>query len=171
MDAMLYYICERASNQTSTILARDASVLKGYHQGELAVWPSWVIYDTLYYHRIAEIGQHDWSKVDPSIYAWCFTGWAKNPLWCVIYVTLDHDMTDCPYASSQECKACRPSPYPSYASSSSNHRPSPKVQAPVCIKLTSTIGRVMQVPPCLQPVPGSSPSHPVQAGSQAPKDN
>lgn len=97
-------------------------------------WPSWVIYNTLYRRHMAEIGQRDWSKVDLSIYARCFTGQAKNPSWCVICLTLDHDTADCPYASTQEHKARRPSPYPSYASGSSSHWPSSKGQAPVCIK-------------------------------------
>ena len=32
-------------------------------------WPSWVIYNTNYRRHITETGQHNWSKVDPSIYA------------------------------------------------------------------------------------------------------
>ena len=49
---------------------------------------------------MAETDQRDWSKVDPSIYAWCFTGWAPPPSWCTLCVTLDHDTADCPYAST-----------------------------------------------------------------------
>jgi hypothetical protein len=58
-------------------------------------WPSWVIhvYDINYCHHMADIGQRDWSRVDPSIYA-RFTGWVRSPSWCTIYVTLDHDTSE-----------------------------------------------------------------------------
>ena len=54
-------------------------------------WPSWVIYDTNYLRHTADIGQRDWSKVGPSIYARCFTGWAQSTSWCSICITLDHN--------------------------------------------------------------------------------
>jgi hypothetical protein len=104
-------------------------------------WPSWVIYDTIYRRHMAETGQRDWSRVDPSIYARCFTGWAKSPSWCVICVTLDHDTADCPYASNQERRARRSSPYPtSAAAGGPSHKPSLKGQAPVCIKFNKYNG-------------------------------
>ena len=31
-------------------------------------WPSWVIYDINYRWHVADIGQRDWSKVDPSMW-------------------------------------------------------------------------------------------------------
>jgi hypothetical protein len=87
---------------------------------------------------LAYFVQRDWSRVDPSIYAQCFTGWAKSPSWCVICVTLDHDTADSPYASNQERRARRPSPYA--AAGGPSHKPSLKGQAPVCIKFNKYNG-------------------------------
>lgn len=36
-------------------------------------WLSWVIYDTNYRRHVADIGQRDWSKVDPGALAGCGT--------------------------------------------------------------------------------------------------
>ena len=60
-------------------------------------WPSWVMYDANYRREAAASGQTDWSKIDPSLYARCFTGWARNTGWCDTCMTLDHDAADCPY--------------------------------------------------------------------------
>ena len=156
------------------MLAYSRDIIRASRQFK---WPSWVIYDTLYRRHMAEIGQHDWSKVDPSIYARCFTGWAKSPSWCVICVTLDHDTADCPYASSQERRARRPSPYPSYASNSSSHRPSPKGQVPICIKYNKYNGDCRHGESCkfrhvCSQCQGAHPrAQCKQERSQAPKDN
>ena len=94
-----------------------------------------MIYDTNYRRHMAETGQRDWSKVDPSIYARCFTGLARSPSWCTICVTLDHDTSDCPFAPMQDRRAHRPLPYPPYTPSGAAPRPSTKFRAtPICIK-------------------------------------
>jgi len=61
-------------------------------------WSSWVIYDVAYRQWVEEAGQKDWSKVDPSIYAWSFTGWAKTS---TQRVSLDHDNSSYPLNVSQ----------------------------------------------------------------------
>ena len=93
-------------------------------------WPSWVIYNATYRRHMAETGQKDWSKVDPSIYARCFTGWARPPTWCTVCVTLDHDTGDCPYAAVQDRRVRRPTPY---TAGGGGPRSAPKMR-PVCIK-------------------------------------
>ena len=55
------------------------------------------MYDANYRREAAATGHTDWSKIDPSLYARCFTGWARNTGWCDICMTLDHDAADCPY--------------------------------------------------------------------------
>lgn len=60
-------------------------------------WPSCVMYNANYHREAAATGQTDRSKIDPSLYACCFTGWAHNTGWCDVCMTLDHDGTDWPY--------------------------------------------------------------------------
>jgi hypothetical protein len=89
-------------------------------------WSSWVIhvYDINYCRHMADIGQHDWSRVDPSIYARCFTGWVRSPSWCTICVTLDHNTSECPFAPMQDRRTRRSLPYPPYTLSSAAQRSS-----------------------------------------------
>ena len=101
-------------------------------------WPSWVIYDTSYRRHMAETGQRDWSKVDPSIYARCFTGWVWSPLWCTICISLDHDTSDCPFAPLQNRRGWRPLPYP--PSSSAGRVLSKSRSTPICIKFNKYNG-------------------------------
>ena len=65
-------------------------------------WPSWVLYDVSYRRQAAAAGQEDWSKVDPSLYARCFTGWARSTGYCEQCMTLEHDAVDCPYSHGSE---------------------------------------------------------------------
>ena len=71
-------------------------------------WPS---YDENCWREAAATGQTDWSKIDPSLYAHCFTGWAhftgwaRNTGWCDICMTLDHDAADCPYNQGGEASS------------------------------------------------------------------
>ena len=68
------------------------------------------------------------SRIGQSIYARCFTGWARPPSWCTLCVTLDHDTADCPYASTARLASpyCTKQeelvldPLPKYAPSASN---------------------------------------------------
>ena len=111
------------------LLAYSREIMRASRQLK---WPSWVIYDTSYRRHMAEIGQRDWSKVDPSIYARCFTGWARSSSWCMLCVTLDHDTADCPFALFQDRRSRRSVPYPP---SSSAGRVLPKSRStPICIK-------------------------------------
>jgi len=62
------------------LLAYMGDIIKASKQFK---WPSWVIYDIVYCQCMEETGQKDWSKVDPSIYARSFKGWAKT---CILLV-------------------------------------------------------------------------------------
>lgn len=93
-------------------------------------WPAWIIYDTNYRQHMAETGGKDWSKVDPSIYSRCLTGWARPTSWCEWCVSLDHDSNDCPFSSARG-RERRTQPYPSTSRSSVPSRAS---QPQTCIK-------------------------------------
>ena len=74
-------------------------------------WPSWVIYDQSFRQEAAERGIKEWSQMDPSLFAQCFTGQAKNTeAWCKICHSLDHSSDLCPL-KPPPIKRPRPSTY------------------------------------------------------------
>ena len=61
-------------------------------------WPSWVVYDQNFRQEAAGNLHQSWARVDPSIYAQCFTGQAiSNENWCTRCQCLDHATSSCPY--------------------------------------------------------------------------
>ena len=65
-------------------------------------WPSWVIYDQNFRMDAAGNPAQPWSKVDPSIYAQCFTGQALSAEnWCTRCQSLDHSTLRCPLRQSK----------------------------------------------------------------------
>ena len=117
-------LATKHSQYIPEILAYSRDIIRASRQFK---WPSWVIYDANYRLHMAESGQRDWSKVDPSIYARC---WAHAPSWCTICVTLDHDTAECPYASMQDRRPCC---LPPYAIGGAAPRTTAKPR-PICIK-------------------------------------
>ena len=93
-------------------------------------WPAWIVYDTNYRQHMAETGRKDWSKVDPSIYSRCLTGWAWPTSWCEWCVSLDYNSNECPFGSARGKDRCI-QPYPSTSRSSATARAG---QTPTCIK-------------------------------------
>ena len=60
-------------------------------------WRSWVVYDLNFRQDAAEVGQKDWSKVEPSTYTQCFTGAAiSQESWCRRCHSIDHASDACP---------------------------------------------------------------------------
>ena len=60
-------------------------------------WPSWVVYDQNFRQEAAGNPTQSWAKVDPSIYAQCFTGQAlTSENWCTKCQSLDHSSANCP---------------------------------------------------------------------------
>ena len=63
-------------------------------------WPSWVVYDQNFRQDAAGNPQLSWTKVDPSIYAQCFTNQAISAEnWCDKCHALDHTFSKCPSRS------------------------------------------------------------------------
>ena len=59
-------------------------------------WPSWVIYDNAFRQEAAESGNLDWSKIDASIHAQCFTGMAvSQESWCSLCHSIYHLKGSC----------------------------------------------------------------------------
>ena len=60
-------------------------------------WPSWVVYDQSFRQEMAGAAGQPWSRVDPSIYALCFTGQAvSGENWCSNCQRLEHTGQACP---------------------------------------------------------------------------
>ena len=78
-------------------------------------WPAWILYDTNYQQHMAETKCKDWSKVDPSIYSRCLTGWARPTSWCEWCISLDHDSSECPFTAARGKERCH-QPYPAPSS-------------------------------------------------------
>ena len=59
-------------------------------------WPAWIVYDQNFRQEAAGKSQ-PWAKVDPGIYAVCFTGQAvSTENWCSHCQGLDHSTGNCP---------------------------------------------------------------------------
>ena len=61
-------------------------------------WPSWIVYDQNFRQEVANNPSQSWARVDPSMYAQCFTGQAISPdNWCARCQCLDHTSAQCPF--------------------------------------------------------------------------
>ena len=99
-------------------------------------WPSWVVYDQNFRQEAAESGRRDWSKVDPSIYAQCFTGASISPEnWCKRCHSVDHVSDTCPLKPSTISR--KPGPH---AAPSARKRPPPHSSPEPCKRFNSYDG-------------------------------
>ena len=61
-------------------------------------WPSWIIYDQNFRMEVAGNSTQSWARVDPGLYAQCFTGQARSiENWCTTCQGIDHASARCPY--------------------------------------------------------------------------
>ena len=61
-------------------------------------WPSWIVYDQNFRQEAAGNPSQSWVKVEPSLYAQCFTGQeVQGEGWCTICQGVDHSTADCPF--------------------------------------------------------------------------
>ena len=71
------------------------------------LWPSWVVYDQNFRQEAASCGNSEWARVDPGIYAQCFTDMAiGSEGWCKHCQSIEHTSERCPlvpaYPNSME---------------------------------------------------------------------
>ena len=60
--------------------------------------PSWVVYDQKFCQDAAGNLSQSWAKVEPSLYAQCFTGQAVSAEnWCSRCHSLEHASINCPF--------------------------------------------------------------------------
>ena len=61
-------------------------------------WPSWIVYDQNFGQEAAGNPSQSWVKVEPSLYAQCFTGQeVQGEGWCTTCQGVDHSTADCPF--------------------------------------------------------------------------
>ena len=87
-------ICTKAPERTSDLLGYMSHIARACQKYK---WPSWIIYDLNFRQEAAERGTTEWSQLDPSLYAQCFTGQAKSEeSWCKTCHSVDHSSEWCP---------------------------------------------------------------------------
>ena len=66
-------------------------------------WPSWVVYDQNFRQDAAGNASLSWAKVEPSLYAQCFTGQeARRENWCRTCQSVEHASASCPFQSTRK---------------------------------------------------------------------
>ena len=60
--------------------------------------PTWTGYDSAFRRQAASTGNRIWSRINPSLYAVCFTGKAQGIPRCSTCASIDHTVRDCPYS-------------------------------------------------------------------------
>jgi len=77
-------------------------------------WPSWAVYDLNFRQDAADSGLKDWSKVEPSTYAQCFTGASiSQENWCRRCHSIDHVTDTCPIKPGATARKRESRPFPS----------------------------------------------------------
>ena len=128
------------------------------------VWPSWVVYDQNFRQEAANTPGMTWAKVDPSIYAQCFTGMAANAEgWCRQCHSIEHPSDRCPDAppwdpvphqGQSKGASIRKRPWPVLPSTSTK-RATPSGPSDFCQLSMGTLcqepacSESYQAPPCL----------------------
>ena len=114
-------ICSRNPGRLTDLLGYMAQIAKASQRFK---WPSWVIYDLNFRQEAASRDSTDWAHLDPSLFAQCFTGQAKqNEAWCKVCHSLDHSSDQCPIA---------PPPTKRPKSTTNHPSPTPRLSYEVC---------------------------------------
>ena len=101
-------VCSRNPGRLNDLIGYMAQIAKTSLRFR---WPSWVIYDLNFRQEAASRGIPDWAHLDPSLFAQCFTGQAKQQeAWCKTCHSLDHSSDQCPLLPPQPK---RPKPFTS----------------------------------------------------------
>ena len=114
-------ICSRNPGRLTDLLGYMAQIPKASQRFK---WPSWVVYDLNFRQEAASRDSTDWAHLDPSLFAQCFTGQAKqNEAWCKVCHSLDHSSDQCPISP----------PPPKRPKLTTNHSsPTPRISYEVC---------------------------------------
>ena len=87
-------LAPRDPNKLQELMAYQATIAKASAKYK---WPSWVVYDQNFRMDVAGNPNISWAKVDPSLYAQCFTGQSATvENWCARCQSIDHSSAQCP---------------------------------------------------------------------------
>ena len=88
-------LCAKYPTRLPELMAYQTIIAKASQRYR---WPSWVVYDQNFRQEAAGNPHQSWARVEPSIYAQCFTGQAvSTENWCSRCQCLDHTTSSCPY--------------------------------------------------------------------------
>lgn len=91
-------VVRQKPDRLAELLAYQASIAKASQKYR---WPAWLIYDQNFRMEAAGNSQ-SWARVEPGLYAQCFTGQARTmENWCATCQGLDHSSARCPYRSQK----------------------------------------------------------------------
>ena len=120
------YVAVKGTQQPASIpelMAYQAVIAKASRKFK---WPSWIVYDQNFRQEAAGNPSQSWVKVEPSLYAQCFTGQeVQGEGWCTTCQGVDHSTADCPF---------QPRKRPRLAMASSNPPPRGAKTSEVCQK-------------------------------------
>ena len=87
-------ILTKQPERATSLLLYQASIAK---LSQKFKWPSWIIYDNSFRQEAADCAKQDWSKIDPSLHAQCFTGMSISAEgWCSLCHSVEHLKHNCP---------------------------------------------------------------------------
>ena len=84
---------------TPQLLAYMVTILKASQEYEGTAWAA---YDVAYRQQAASTGHKQWSEVNASLYAVCFTGKGKRSQRCEVCLSAAHRTADCPANEDEE---------------------------------------------------------------------
>lgn len=64
--------------------------------------PAWTQYHSAFRRQAVSTGNRIWSRINPSLYAVCFTGRAQGTPRCSTCASIDHTVRDCPYSAKTD---------------------------------------------------------------------
>lgn len=88
-------VIAKSPSRLAELMAYQTTIAKASQRYR---WPSWIVYDQNFRQEAAGNPHLSWARVDPSMYAQCFTGQAISAEnWCARCQCLDHTTSSCPY--------------------------------------------------------------------------
>ena len=135
-------ILTKQPERATSLLLYQASITK---LSQKFKWPSWIIYDNSFRQEAADCAKQDWSKIDPSLHAQCFTGMSISAEgWCSLCHSVEHLKHNCPLNPQEPQSVKRPFSQPSAGSAPKRYKEWP----PICKKYKKHDGHCEFMPKC-----------------------
>lgn len=97
--AFVAVVATKSPEQVPELMAYMINIIKASQEFEGMAWAT---YDVAYRRQAAATGHKRWSKINPSLYALCFTGKAKMGLRCDYCMSHTHESEACTEAGDED---------------------------------------------------------------------